>query len=99
MSLASDPIPAPPRRSLVQRLPDILIWGVVLVILLASFGPVNIGHFTKLFSNASNMREFAADFMKPQWDLLPLYVRQMILTLQIAMWGTALAVVIAIPFG
>src|SRR3569623_1294926 len=99
MSLASDPIPAPPRRSLVQRLPDILIWGVVLVILLASFGPVNIGHFTKLFSNASNMREFAADFMKPQWDLLPRYVRQMILTIQIAMWGTALAVVIAIPFG
>jgi len=99
MSQAPDPIPAPPRRSLVQRLPDILIWGVVLVILLASFGPVNIGHFTKLFSNASNMREFAADFMKPQWDLLPLYVRQMILTIQIAMWGTALAVVIAIPFG
>ena len=99
MSQAPDPVPEPPRRSLVQRLPDILIWGVVLVILLASIGPVDIGHFGKLFSNAENMREFGADFMRPKWDLLSLYVHQMILTIQIAMWGTALAVVIAVPFG
>jgi len=99
MSQAPDPIPPPPRRSLLQRLPDILIWGVVVAILLASFGSVDIGHFGKLFSNAENMREFGADFMKPKWDLLPLYVHQMILTIQIAMWGTALAVVIAVPFG
>ena len=92
-------IPRPPQRTLMQRLPDIVIWGAVIVILLVSVGPVNIGHVTKLFSNASNMGEFARDFVHPKWDLLPLYIQQMILTIQIAMWGTTLAVIIAIPFG
>lgn len=92
-------IPRPPQRSLIQRAPDIVIWGAVIAILLISVGPVNIGHFTKLFSNASNMGEFARDFVHPKWDLLPLYIQQMVLTIQIAMWGTALAVLIAIPFG
>ena len=96
---ATGAIPRPPTRTLVQRAPDILIWGAVIMILLVSVGPVNIGHFTKLFSNAANMREFAKDFVHPKWDLLPLYIQQMILTIQIAMWGTALAVLIAIPFG
>ena len=92
-------VPLPPHRSLVQRAPDIAIWGAVIVILLVSVRAVDIGHVTRLFSNAQNMREFAKDFVHPKWDLLPLYIQQMILTIQIAIWGMALAVVIAIPFG
>jgi phosphonate transport system permease protein len=95
----STAIPRPPQRSLIQRAPDIAIWGAVILILLFSVGPVNISHAAKLFTNAANMREFAKDFVHPKWDLLPLYIQQMILTIQIAMWGTALAVLIAIPFG
>ena len=96
---AAPEILRPPQRTLIQRAPDIAIWGAVIVILLASVRAVDIGHVTRLFSNAENMREFAKDFVHPKWDLLPLYIQQMILTIQIAMWGTALAVVIAIPFG
>lgn len=92
-------VPPPPSRSLVQRAPDLLVWGGVLVLLLISFGPVNIGHFGKLFTNSENMRQFGAEFLRPDFTNLRLYVGQMWLTVQIALWGTALAVAIAIPFG
>jgi len=92
-------IPAPPHRSLIQRAPDILIWGLVIVLLIVGFGPVDMSHLPKLFTNSENMREFGKDFLQPKFDLLPLYISQMWLTIQIAMWGTALAVLIAIPFG
>ncbi|THD62379.1 phosphonate ABC transporter, permease protein PhnE [Phenylobacterium sp.] len=92
-------IPGPPRRSLAQRAPDILVWGAVIVLLLISFGPVNMSQFVKLFTNSENMREYGKDFLHPDWTDWRLYVDKMWLTIQIAMWGTCLAVVIAVPFG
>ena len=89
----------PPQRSLAQRAPDILVWGAVIVLLIVGFGPTEMSHLPRLFTNSENMREFGKDFMQPKFDLWRLYVAQMWLTIQIAMWGTALAVVIAIPFG
>ncbi|MGZ6016578.1 MAG: phosphonate ABC transporter, permease protein PhnE, partial [Phenylobacterium sp.] len=51
-------IPAPPHRSLVQRAPDMLVWGLVAVLLVLALKPVEMSHFTKLFTNSQNMREF-----------------------------------------
>jgi phosphonate transport system permease protein len=96
---ASAAIPQPPQRSLVQRAPDFIVWGAVVVLLIVGFGPVDMSHLPRLFTNSENMREFGKDFLKPNFDLWRLYVAQMWLTIQIAMWGTTLAVVIAIPFG
>jgi len=45
------------------------------------------------------MREFGKDFLKPDFDQWPLYVGQMWLTIQMALWGTFLAVLLAIPLG
>lgn len=100
MSLA-DPAaaPAPPSRSLAQRAPDLLVWGGVLLLLVLSFGPVNMSSFTKLFTNSQNMRQFGAEFLKPDFGNVRLYIAQMWLTVQIALWGTVLAVLVAIPFG
>jgi phosphonate transport system permease protein len=98
MSAAAD-IPAPPQRSLVQRAPDILLWGGVIVLLLIGFKPVEMSHFAKLFTNSENMREYGKELLKPDFANWRLYVAQMWLTVQIALWGTFLAVVIAIPFG
>jgi phosphonate transport system permease protein len=89
----------PPQRSLAQRAPDLLVWGGVIVLLIVAVKPVEMAHFTKLFTNSENMREFGGELLHPKFDLLGLYIAQMWLTIQIAMWGTALAVVIAIPFG
>lgn len=98
---ATDPalIPPAPTRSLVQRGPDILVWGGVIVLLLISFGPVDMSHLPRLFSNSDNMRQFGSEFLRPDFTYLTLYIQQMWLTVQIAMWGTFLAVILAIPFG
>lgn len=92
-------IPAAPSRSLAQRAPDILVWGGVLVLLAIAFKPVEITHIARLFTKSENMREFATGFLHPDWTYWKLYVAQMWLTVQIALWGTSLAVLIAVPFG
>jgi len=89
----------PPRRSLADRAPDVLVWGGVLALLLVSAGPVDLGNAAKLFTNSQNMREFGTAFLRPDFTEWRLYVAQMWLTVQIALWGTALAVIIAVPFG
>jgi phosphonate transport system permease protein len=92
-------IPPPPHRSIAQRAPDLLVWGVVLVLLLIAVKPVEMEKIGKLFANSQNMREYGGELMHPNFDIWRLYVGQMWLTIQIAMWGTALAVLIAVPFG
>ena len=89
----------PPHRSLAKQAPDLFVWGLMLILLIVAVKPVEMGHITKLFTNSQNMREFGADLLRPNFDLLTLYIGQMWITIQIAMWGTALAVVIAVPFG
>jgi phosphonate transport system permease protein len=90
---------APPRRSWAQRAPDILIWGGVIALLLIAFGPVEMRRLPRLFENSTNMRQFGAAFLHPDFTQWKLYVAQMWLTVQIALWGTTLAVILAVPFG
>lgn len=99
MSDARPAVLAPPVRRLTDRLLDLLVWGGLIILLIASFGPAEINKLPLLFVNADNMREFTRDMLKPDFELWPLFIAQMWLTLQIALWGTGLAVLIAIPFG
>ncbi|HSV03059.1 MAG TPA: phosphonate ABC transporter, permease protein PhnE [Phenylobacterium sp.] len=98
-SLTPADIPPPPRRNLAQQAPDVIVWGGVLLLLVVAFRPVEMGHFSRLFTNSDNMRQFGQEFLKPDFTHLRLYAAQMWLTVQIALWGTALAVILAIPFG
>jgi phosphonate transport system permease protein len=93
------PALAPPTRSLADRGLDILVWGGVIALLLVSFGPAEIHKLPLLFTNSANIGEFSKDLLRPDFGQWRLYVAQMWLTVQIALWGTGLAVVIAIPFG
>lgn len=52
-----------------------------------------------LWRDASNMREFAADFFPPDFRYWELYLKEMVITVQIALWGTVLAIVCSIPLG
>src|SRR5678816_2981221 len=92
-------VPPAPTRSLAQQAPDLLVWGGVLLILLISFHPVDMQNATKLFTNSENMRQFGVELLKPDWTDWRTYVGKMWLTVQIAMWGTFLAVFLAVPFG
>jgi phosphonate transport system permease protein len=95
----STAIPPPPVRPLAQRLIDLLVWGGVAVLLVASFGPVELQHLGKLFAKSANTQAFVQDFTHPDWGDWKTYVAQMWLTIQIALWGTVLAIVLAVPLG
>jgi phosphonate transport system permease protein len=52
-----------------------------------------------LFADAGNMGEFAKDFFPPNFGDWRIYVHEMLVTLAVAVWGTALSIVCAIPCG
>jgi phosphonate transport system permease protein len=102
----SDLIPPPPSKPISARAFDFLLWGGVIALLVLSFKPAEIDKFPQLFSDASKMQGFASGFFSPftdpkafmaaDWEL---YVGKMWQTIQMALWGTALAIVVAIPLG
>jgi phosphonate transport system permease protein len=103
---ATDVIPPPPSKSVSSRAFDLLLWGGVAVLLAVSFKAAQIGKFPELITNADRMREFMRAFfsafgdpklfMSMDWSL---YIGKMWETIQMALWGTALAIVLAIPLG
>jgi phosphonate transport system permease protein len=52
-----------------------------------------------LIRDSGNMATFAKDFLSPNFQEWHYYLEELIVTLQIAIWGTVLAVLAAIPFG
>jgi phosphonate transport system permease protein len=89
----------PPVRSAAERGLDLLVWGGVAVLLISAFHPVDMGNIGRVFTNSGNIREFSKELVRPDFSRWPLFVGQMWLTVQIALWGTFLAVLIAIPLG
>ncbi|HZZ37047.1 MAG TPA: phosphonate ABC transporter, permease protein PhnE [Caulobacteraceae bacterium] len=99
MTVQTGAVPPPPSRSLLQRAPDLLVWGGVIVLLLVAFGPAEIQKLPLLFSRSENMQQFGREFLRPDWTDWRTYVGQMWLTVQIALWGTSLAILLAVPLG
>jgi phosphonate transport system permease protein len=89
----------PPKAPLSERLFGLLLWGGIIVVLIVSFGPAEVWRAPLLFSNSANMRDFGQEFLRPDFSEWRAYVAQMWLTLQIALWGTTLALLIAVPLG
>src|SRR5215475_13412120 len=89
----------PPVRPLAERGLDLLVWGGIALLLILAFQPVEIPKLTLLFTNSGNIREFSRELVRPDFTRWTLFVAQMWLTVQIALWGTFLAVIIAVPLG
>src|ERR1041384_7920602 len=89
----------PPVRTLAERGLDLLVWGGLALLLILSFRPVEISKVTLILTNSANIREFSRELIRPDFSRWELFVAQMWLTVQIALWGTFLAVVIAVPLG
>ncbi|MEC5397519.1 phosphonate ABC transporter, permease protein PhnE [Uliginosibacterium sp. H1] len=83
-----------PRTSVLT----LLVWGLVLGAFAWAWQGADIRPGA-LFADSANMAEFAADFFPPDFTDWRVYVEEMIVTVHIAMWGTLLAVVCAVPFG
>ncbi len=85
----------PKQRSSIINL---IGWAAVLLLLSWSWKGAEMNPWA-LIEYSGNMLELGADFFPPNlhdWDL---YVHEMIITVQIAIWGTVLAIVAAVPFG
>jgi phosphonate transport system permease protein len=83
-----------PRRSLFHA----LAWAAFCIVLVWAWQGAEIRPLD-LVRDAGNMRKYAADFFPPNFTDWRLYAREMVVTLQIALWGTLLAVVCAVPCG
>jgi len=87
-------IPAPPRASLGV----LLGWGLLAALLAASWKGADMRPLA-LLRDSANMGEFAASFFPPDFHDWRNYVTEMVVTVQIALWGTFLAVLCAVPLG
>lgn len=86
--------PSPPKRDTGK----LLCWAVLLALLAGSWQGADMRPLD-LFRDGANMGTYAAGFFPPDFTDWRLYLQELLVTLQIAVWGTALAVVFAIPFG
>lgn len=71
-------------------------WGLFLAVLAWSWQGAEMNPLA-LYRDAGNMAIFAADFFPPDFTDWQLYLKEMIVTVQIALWGTVLAIICAIP--
>jgi len=75
-----------------------LIWLFVAILLAWSWHGAEMNPLM-LWRDRDNMRVFAADFFPPDFHYWRLYLKEMLVTVQIAAWGTTLAIVCSIPLG
>jgi phosphonate transport system permease protein len=111
MSLAKAAAPGVPVQDLSPELRDALKprWSgflnkagvalVVAVLLGFSYYPAEVDNWTFLITDAGNMAIFISDFLRPDFTDIGLYVEKMIETVQIALWGSVLSIVVGIPCG
>ena len=87
-----------PRQPLMRRARVWIIWGVVIALLAWSWGPAEMWRAIGLFTDYQNMATFSEGFLNPSFRYWEMYANEMIVTIQIAAWGTALAVLFGVPF-
>lgn len=88
-------VPQPP---LARRMRGYLITLAILGVLAWSWSPAEMANATRLVTDWRNMAQFGGAFLHPNFHEWELYLSEMVVTIQIAVWGTALAVLLGIPF-
>ncbi|MBL4594954.1 MAG: phosphonate ABC transporter, permease protein PhnE [Robiginitomaculum sp.] len=90
---------AGPTTPIKDRMFDASIWAIFIAALVWAFVAAEIFKAPLLISNSDRMGEYASGFLDPDFSEVGLYLTQMSITIQIALWGTFLAVLAAIPLG
>jgi phosphonate transport system permease protein len=84
----------PPRTSLATQ----LTWVVVLMLLVWSWQGADMRPLD-LWRDSANMAVFSKEFFPPNFHDWRIYLSEMVITVHIAIWGTVLAIVCAVPLG
>ncbi|MGE0652429.1 MAG: phosphonate ABC transporter, permease protein PhnE [Alphaproteobacteria bacterium] len=87
-----------PRKDIKRSLGSVLIWGAVALALAWAWDGADIRPMA-LINDSANMVQFLNGFFPPDFHQWPTYLSEMLITIKIAIWGTALAIVTAVPFG
>ncbi|MHB9834404.1 phosphonate ABC transporter, permease protein PhnE [Paraburkholderia terrae] len=77
---------------------SLLGWIIVIGVLGLSWQAADMRPLD-LLTDSGNMGQFAKDFFPPDFTEWRTYLQEMGVTLAVAVWGTALSIVCAIPFG
>src|SRR5262245_58701741 len=89
---------AVPSHPLGRRVRGWLAWAAIFALLAWAWAPAEMYRVVALFTDWRNMAQFGAAFLKPNFHDWDEYLADMVVTVQIAIWGTALAVAFGIPF-
>ena len=98
---AQQPSPAvlaqlkPDWRSLVRNGAIALI---IAALLAWSYHPAEVFNWVSLITDSANMAEYISGFLEPEWIDLDIFVNEMLVTVNIAVWGTFLSIVLGVPF-
>jgi len=84
----------PPATSLGTQ----MAWGLFLALLIWSWQGADMRPLA-LIQDSANMAVFSQEFFPPNFHDWRIYLQEMVITIHIAIWGTVLAIVCAIPFG
>ena len=87
-----------PKADLKRTSTNIFIWTILAIALMWSWEGADMRPMA-LYEDAANMAAFVDGFFPPDFYEWPTLLEEMIITVQIAIWGTVLSVVCAIPFG
>ena len=87
-----------PARDMKRTTVSAICWGLLFIVLMWSWEGAEMRPLD-LMTYAGNMGQFAAGFFPPDFHNWPTFLEQTLITIQIAIWGTVLAVICAVPFG
>lgn len=87
-----------PTASLSKKIINLTATILAIAILIWSYNGAEI-NFHTLYKNAGNMLLYLKGFMQPDFLEWRDYLHEMLITIQIAIWGTLLAIFFAVPFG
>ena len=90
-------VPAPPTTGTAQRIGNWLMVLVVVALLAVSFRGAHIGDLHMLVDHSANTGTYLQAYLHPDFSDWKSYVAAMWQTLEIAIWGTALSILFAIP--
>ena len=87
-----------PSHSLARRARSWTLGLLIIALLIWSWGPAEMFRAGSLLTDWRNMAEFGRAFLRPDFRDWGDYLADMIVTIQIAIWGTALAAILGAPF-
>lgn len=87
----------PPATGLVTKLINWFFVMLVVAFLAVGYKNAHINDLHMLIDHSANTGTYLKDYLRPNFTDWKLYVAGMWLTVQMAMWGTFLSVVLAVP--